>query len=105
MLVTTLRRFFSQQKSVSIKLNPDSQLSKYIRRNKSPAEVAWSHKMKTEWALIAIVAGFSLNFLYNFFPDYWVTRNPFMPTPESISLDAKKEAEAEYAALQNKRDK
>lgn len=87
---------FSSNSSLKVKVGPHSELSRYLRVQKTPAELSWQRKMRREWVLITIATVIIFNITYNSFPEIWLSHNLFMPTTHSLVVQAKREAEAEY---------
>lgn len=90
-----VRQFFSQDSPLQIKVGKDSDLSRYLRRNKSQRQLSWQKKMKYEWVMIFFAAAISFNIVYNSFPELWISHNLFMHTSTSLVVLAKNEAKEE----------
>ena len=78
MLTTVVKYLKSGQKGKHITINPNSQLRYFVRKPKSPAEVAWLKKMRMEWFFVTLAAAFAMNLVYNVFPNRWIAMNLFM---------------------------
>ena len=104
MLTTTLRYLNSQQKGKHISIAPNSQLSKFVRKQQTPAELSWRKKMKHEWFFVTLAAALTINLVYNVFPNNWLSHNLFMWEEDSMAMGTKWEAEREARELKNSSD-
>jgi hypothetical protein len=84
-----LRQLFSQGSSFKIKVGAESELRRYLRRNKTQRQLSWQRKMKLEWVMVFFAALLSFNIVYNSYPETWFSQNLFMHTPSSLVMLAK----------------
>lgn len=85
-----MRHFFSQSHYQKIKIGQNSELNKYLRNNKTLAELSWQRKMRYEWTMILFAAIISFNLIYNSYPEIWLSHNLFMHTNHSLVVEAKR---------------
>ena len=88
-LARIIRQHFGNNKHISIKVNPNSELKKYLRKSKTQAELSWQRKMRAEWVYIFFIAFGVFNFSYIALPQYRLTHNLFMNTEASMFVEAK----------------